>query len=177
MKAYDKTFQEDWRREPTVTKEEALHVLERIDTPNILDVGCGCGWTTKYLSDASEKKVVGLDVSQVGLGFARNKFPECEFVEGNFLGMPIEIDSSWTMVGFELSAYNLGEVLSGNCVKWTRVLLKHTPHLIIVKYIWIPATRPRYLGDDVMKKMKTVLRTFNAEVEHFGDCIYAYIGC
>lgn len=48
--------------------------------PRLMDVGCGTGGLTNFLSD--EYDVTGIDPSDDAIAFARQKFPRCRFVHG-----------------------------------------------------------------------------------------------
>lgn len=57
---------------------------------DVLDVGCGIGWTSAEMA-ASGARVVGIDISPELIITARHMFGErCEFIEGDFLEAAIE---------------------------------------------------------------------------------------
>lgn len=46
----------------------------------VIDVGCGTGGVTKFLSN--EYTVIGVEPTEEGVTAARNRFPECRFIQG-----------------------------------------------------------------------------------------------
>ncbi len=74
----------------------------------ILDAGCAAGRDTKFLQDRG-LLVTGLDISQSLLAIARQKYPELEFVEGNFLNLPF-IDNTFDGVWARASLLHLETV-------------------------------------------------------------------
>ena len=46
----------------------------------IIDVGCGTGGLTKFLS--SEYRVTGVEPTTEGITAARTRFPQCNFIQG-----------------------------------------------------------------------------------------------
>src|SRR6202041_3949850 len=80
------TLREEFNRWADAGKGESMEhdhwpitkpVVERMNTAptdNILDAGCGAGWLSRILATrASEGRVVGMDISDVMVGHARQK--------------------------------------------------------------------------------------------------------
>lgn len=61
------------------------------DQAKILDVGCGSGRDAHVFS-AAGYDVTGLDLSQGMIEFAREKYPDIEFIHADMLQMPFEND-------------------------------------------------------------------------------------
>jgi len=59
-----------------------LQVYQHLISPgcSVLEIGCGNG---KLLGNLQGTKKVGVDFSSVALNLAKNKYPECEFIEGD----------------------------------------------------------------------------------------------
>jgi len=57
----------------------AFRYIDRERPNSILEVGCGFGVSTWYLTDAADH-VVGLDMSPAAIGVAKRLFPESDFV-------------------------------------------------------------------------------------------------
>jgi len=51
--------------------------------PRILDVGCGIGSFVKYLKECDYKRYVGIDFAEDLLSYAKEKYPEYKFTNGN----------------------------------------------------------------------------------------------
>lgn len=78
------------------------------DSGHVLDAGCAAGRDTKLLHDRG-LHVVGIDLSQSLLEIAREKYPEIEFVAGNFLNLPFA-DASFAGVWAHASLLHLETV-------------------------------------------------------------------
>lgn len=58
--------------------------LRKLEATSVLEVGCGLGAFTNYLSSAlPEIRIVGMDISQTAVGRARNSYPKLKFIIGN----------------------------------------------------------------------------------------------
>jgi len=84
----------------------AIAILEaiastRITEPRILDLGCGTGWLTNVLGNLGPS--VGVDLSDVAIGKARERYPHVEF-------MPVDI-SEWQYPGSTFDIVVSHEVL------------------------------------------------------------------
>ena len=86
-------------------------------TAKILDIGCGYGKDTSYLSQKEGIVSIGLDYSSAMLSHARKKFPGVSFIQGD-------------MRSLGLSGSHFGGVWANGCVyhvprkELTRVLLE-----------------------------------------------------
>ena len=79
--------------------------LQKQNTPDILEVGCGNGWLTNYLSGINNVRVTGTDINITELGQARRLFGEKEnlnFVYGDIRSGIFE-PSSFDIVFFAAS--------------------------------------------------------------------------
>ena len=55
-------------------------ILKKRNFQNILDVGCGLGFTASALKNVYKSaNVTGIDISKDAIEFAKKKFPECDF--------------------------------------------------------------------------------------------------
>jgi ubiquinone/menaquinone biosynthesis C-methylase UbiE len=91
----------------------ALENLSLTQNPEILDLCCGAGQTTKLLVEYSTK-VTGLDVSPVALARAKHNVPQARYVEGLAQKMPLA-DHSFDLVHssaamHEMTATELKEI-------------------------------------------------------------------
>jgi len=70
----------------------------------VLDLGCGPGFTTSMLSEATGCPVVcGLDSSPDFLAMARERFPHCEFLEHDVTAVPFPVTADLIYARFLLS--------------------------------------------------------------------------
>jgi len=75
------------------------YLRENFHFIGFLDVGCGTGH--QYLSlkqSGMEFRYLGVDKTQKMVDFARSRFPEAKFVEGDIHELPFP-DQSWPIVG------------------------------------------------------------------------------
>ena len=77
--------------------------------PKILDLGCGTGHESKRLFNQGAE-VVGIDFSSKSIEIARNRNPECKFIEMDFF----EIDSSFEKFDGILSSGSIIHVPPNN---------------------------------------------------------------
>lgn len=91
-KSYFDEFYEDeeFARFPVANRRFVESMVRRYDIPDgalALDVGCGTGNFSAHLSNAG-LRVVGVDLSEVGLAVARDRCPDGDFVAGDALELP-----------------------------------------------------------------------------------------
>jgi SAM-dependent methyltransferase len=86
-----------------------LDMISRIQPPPriVLDLGCGEGYLTSQLKERGECNVIGMDLSTVAIGRARQKYPGIDFYECSITGV------RWDLLGPDRSPdlVVLGEVL------------------------------------------------------------------
>ena len=70
-------------------------------TDNILDIGCGLGWGTDWLSLASNS-VIGLDTCENALRVARSRYKGPVFVKADATELPFGDQSFHTVVAIEV---------------------------------------------------------------------------
>ncbi|MGE0492867.1 MAG: class I SAM-dependent methyltransferase [Vulcanimicrobiota bacterium] len=68
-----------------VDRHHNAFIAERLSGPRILDLGCGYGTLVEFLSRQG-RQVVGIDLDAESLAVARHRYPDREFVEGDFVG-------------------------------------------------------------------------------------------
>jgi len=71
--------------------ETILGILRSIPLrhPEILDLGCGTGWFTARLAEATSGRVTGIDLSETAIASARRSHPGVEFRAANILEIPL----------------------------------------------------------------------------------------
>lgn len=72
--------------------QRLIEIQELAEVPfkdaTILDVGCGTGDLSEFLSPFPIKKYVGIDIYPKALEKARKRYPQEEFIEGDLLTYP-----------------------------------------------------------------------------------------
>ncbi len=80
-----------------------VFVSQYVKNRVVLDVACGVGYGSDYLSRCGAKQVIGVDFDQRSLQFARGAYvrPNLNFVNGNALTLPISDHSLDVVISFE----------------------------------------------------------------------------
>ena len=99
----------------------------------MLEAGCAAGRDCKLLADRG-LRVVGIDLSKNLLAIAKGKYPEIEFVEGNFLNLPFA-DQSFNGIWAHASLLHLEtiEAVEKALTEFNRVLKPRGLLLVAVK--------------------------------------------
>ena len=85
--------------------EEIDRVLNRLPAgARVLDLGCGTGHFADYIRRRGHH-VVGIDPSTKMLAFARDNFPDIEFIEGYANNLPFDDDYFDCVVSIEVLRY------------------------------------------------------------------------
>lgn len=71
--------------------------LRNLETSSVLDVGCGRGYWSKLIKENRVGRVVGIDISRIGLEMAREAIPDIEFALADATRLPYA-DQSFDMI-------------------------------------------------------------------------------
>jgi SAM-dependent methyltransferase len=74
--------------------------LNKDDAGTCADFGCGPGQTTKFLSDAGLRDIIGIDLSSQMIKAAQRIFPDLKFEEGDLLNMAYGDDRFGSAIAF-----------------------------------------------------------------------------
>jgi ubiquinone/menaquinone biosynthesis C-methylase UbiE len=75
-------------------------IEENINRGRIIDLGCGPGQTTKFLSDHDVSDIVGVDISEQMIAVARRLHPHLIFEVGDMLNLPYPEKSFGSAIAF-----------------------------------------------------------------------------
>jgi 2-polyprenyl-3-methyl-5-hydroxy-6-metoxy-1,4-benzoquinol methylase len=100
-----------WSRSPKANNyqmrrgDAILRILRGLPlkNPEILDYGCGTGWFTEKLSHLG--RATGIDLSETAIAIARRNFPDCNYIAGNVLEMPLQHSQYDVIVSQEVIAH------------------------------------------------------------------------
>ncbi|WP_433824906.1 class I SAM-dependent methyltransferase [Actinoplanes sp. CA-015351] len=67
---------------------------------SVLDLGCGTGVPTAKTLTESDHRVVGVDISETMLRYAREQVPAAEFVHANFAELPADFGTFDAVTAF-----------------------------------------------------------------------------
>lgn len=82
--------------------------LQKLAATSVLEVGCGLGAFTNYLSNAlPDIRIVGMDISQTAIEKARSSYPELQFMIGSLK----EIECFKTGEGYDFDVIILSEIM------------------------------------------------------------------
>ena len=74
--------------------QDLLHRLDLKPGQRVLDLGCGAGGISEYISDQTETRVTGLDYSKIGISVARSrtekKRSQLDFIEADLNKLELE---------------------------------------------------------------------------------------
>ncbi len=92
-------FQDPWHQIEMSTDSYSRLVtpltLNRIQAKNVLEVGCGLGMFTDYLTKScTQTKFTGMDISATAISKAKASFPNIEFICGNIKDIDSLINST-----------------------------------------------------------------------------------
>lgn len=73
--------------------DDLIKTLEIKQGDSILDIGCGTGTVLKFISDRTNIKGFGIDLSPQMLEVAKEKNPNFDFTEGDCTNLPYENNS------------------------------------------------------------------------------------
>jgi SAM-dependent methyltransferase len=92
------------------------------DAGTCADFGCGPGQTTKFLSDAGLKDIIGIDLSPEMVKTARRIFPNLKFEEGDLLALPYNPNHFASAVAFYAIVHFDSDQISNAFAEVNRVL-------------------------------------------------------
>src|SRR3990172_11252632 len=74
-----------------------------VENKNVLDIACGSGFGTYYLADKKAKHVVGIDISEEAIDYAKEKYSlkNTKFLVGDCEEIPLPDNSIDVVVSFE----------------------------------------------------------------------------
>lgn len=69
----------------------------------VLDIACGVGYGSSHLLSKGAKKVIGVDISQEAIDYAKKQYQneKIEFLQGDATNIPLENDTIDVIVSFE----------------------------------------------------------------------------
>lgn len=87
--------------------QQLLHILtltkDTFDQKSCLDVGCGTGDLSAFVKKLGATKYLGVDMYQPAIEKARKKYPQEQFILGDFLTVPIPNRFDYTFCSGSLS--------------------------------------------------------------------------
>jgi 2-polyprenyl-3-methyl-5-hydroxy-6-metoxy-1,4-benzoquinol methylase len=148
----------DWAR----LRGDAILALLRslqLDSPRILDLGCGSGWLTEQLSAFGP--ATGIDLSDECIAKARVRAPHIDYMAGNMFEAPLPLGHFDVVVSQDVVAHLVDQP---GFVKLAARLLKPGGHLIItstnrfvVRRMRLPSQPPehieRWLGPGSLRRL------------------------
>lgn len=82
-------------------KDIEKFIISKYFKGKVLDIGCGCGRTTSYL-DENGFKVIGFDITEEMIDYAKKKFPKIDFRVGDACKMDFK-DNSFDVAFFSFN--------------------------------------------------------------------------
>lgn len=79
--------------QPLSDRINTLAVTLHLDKPDILDIGCGEGYYSQRLQQATDGKLQGMDISKTAVRYAAKRYPQLQFCVASAFDMPFAADS------------------------------------------------------------------------------------
>lgn len=163
MNEYQKNGQEfGWGPGVAKLNPEKAKLLKEFAVGKILDVACGSGIYTNYLSKIGHS-VIGLDNQPEFIKKAKAKYPSVNFRVGDGLGLPFPNNSFDTVVLFDILEHLDGQKLIKEALRVGNRLIISVPHQnqpILLQYglshaHYLDTTHQRvYTSDSLTKLLK-----------------------
>ena len=101
---------------------------ENINT-HILDLGCGPGQTTKYLSDCGASNIIGTDIAPLMIEAAKGLYPSLTFETADMLALPYPDNSFGAALAFYSIVHFDETQLKKAFTEIRRILIRRSPFL------------------------------------------------
>ncbi|HSS99353.1 MAG TPA: class I SAM-dependent methyltransferase [Terriglobales bacterium] len=158
--------------DPLFRQHEARYVFagKFVQGRRILDVACGSGMGTKYLSSAGASATIGLDIDAEAISFAKKLYRECEFGQCDVTKLCIANASVDVVVSFEtIEHIEAQSTFLNEChrvLKPGGVLICSTPNLTLSK--WGPGN-PFHVRELTVKEFGDVVASVFQDVRLFSQ--------
>jgi len=86
IKNPEKRLKQFWGR---VDKKHIDIISKHIKGKTVLDMGCGLGTTTRYLTDAGYA-CTGIDYDEQSIAYCQKTYPHCNYIQANAEELPFE---------------------------------------------------------------------------------------
>lgn len=110
---------------------------------HVLDVGCGMGHYSKYVSDKGVK-VTGVDFSEGMLKIAKEKYPEIEFINADICDLKGKLEGIYDGIVIAFVFHHLSKDEVEKCLKELKRLCKSATKLII----FVPEGTKTYIQEE-----------------------------
>jgi len=152
---------------------KAFQILPKLDSPRILDIGCGQGGPTLELARLSQGEIIGIDINQTSLDrFAKKiekaglsgcvKIVNCSMFDMDFP------DESFDIIWSEGSIFIIG--FERGLKEW-RQLLKTGGFLVVHETVWLRPNPPHEIYD-YWKHSYPEIKTVEENLEYISGCGY-----
>jgi SAM-dependent methyltransferase len=155
----------------------AFKMLPRLESPRILDIGCGPGGPTMQLARLSGGHVIGMDIHQPYLDRLSQKIEEAgltgrvEAMNCSMFEMAFS-EESFDIIWAEGSIYLIG--FERGLVEWRR-FIKPRGFLAVHEMTWLRPEPPQEISD-YWKGLYPGIKTVAENVELIPSCGYDLIG-
>ena len=65
--------------ENNISRQVVCNYINQFSIKSIVEFGCGLGKTTNFISNKTEAKIIGIDISETSIGKAKSNYPKLEF--------------------------------------------------------------------------------------------------
>jgi len=144
---------------------------------DVLDIACGTGVGTSFLRRAGARSILGLDIAEDAVAYAKARYPACEFAQGDAMNLCLPSESVDVVVSFEtLEHIQEQEKFLIECWRVLRpggTLICSTPNKTV--YRW-QGTNPFHFRELTLPRFVDLVSTYFSQVKVFSqsDQIYPF---
>ena len=156
---------------------QAFRMLPPLDTPRILDIGCGSGEPTLELARLSGGQVIGVDIDQRHVDELSGKIEReqladrVEAVKQSLFDLDFPVES-FDIIWAEASIYAIG--FTKGLRRW-RPLIKPDGFLVVHEMTWLRLDPPQEISDH-WRAVYPGIRSVPENLERIPACGYSLIG-
>lgn len=147
-----------------------MRLIDKYFSGKILDLGCGCGRTTKYIFDKGHD-VKGVEIIEAMVSVAKDRYPDIKFLVGDACKLRFD-DKSFDVVFFSFNGldYIHPERERMKAIEEIARVLKPGGYFIYSSHnplALFRKIRPKFLVRNFLRK--SILKRYKLEMEPFGE--------
>ena len=138
----------EWLIRKRSSKKLLQYIRKRYSAANILEIGCGNGWLSAQMAEATTGNVTGLDLNHVEIAQAKRVFANinnCRFIAGN-VDPDVLGDGKFDLIIFAASIQYFKSLKDTLRLSLKHLTLQGEIHIIdsmLYEYMKIPAAQER----------------------------------
>lgn len=158
-----------------------MFASQLVNSKVVLDIACGSGYGSNYLSKAGAEKIIGVDISEETIEYCKKQYPDSgiEFVQGSVEKIPLADKSVDIIVSFE-TIEHVDEKTQLNFLQEVKRVLRpegifvvSTPNSLVYpkgNEFHLKELNPEEFNNALKKNFKNVEMFYQDDIE----CSYVY---